>query len=262
MAVSPRPMAVAFSWLTVVPIPRRLTDGEFDRTLGAGVMATVPVVGAFLGTVAALAAWGLSATDLPGAMVSVLVVILLAVGTRGMHVDGVADTADGLGCYGPPERVTEVMRSGSVGPFGAATVAAILAVDAIGFATLAGAQRWLELGLAVAVGRLAAVVATRWSLSPAHDNGFGALVVGTQKMSVAVWTLLFVVAAALVGGFGAHDWFDTAGAIRAVVVVGVVVAAMWLFTRHCARRMGGITGDVIGAAIELGTTIAVIGLLV
>ncbi|MGW0036119.1 adenosylcobinamide-GDP ribazoletransferase [Gordonia desulfuricans] len=262
MAVSPRPVAVALSWLTVVPIPRRLTDGEFDRALGGRVMAAVPVVGAFLGTVAALAAWGLSATNLPGALAGVLVVILLAVGTRGMHVDGVADTADGLGCYGPPERVTEVMRSGSVGPFGAATVAAILAVDALGFAALAGAHRWPELGLAVALGRVAAVVAARWTLSPAHTDGFGALVVGTQKASVAVWTVTAALAAGLVGGLGANDWFDTAGTIRAVAVTVVVIAATWLFTRHCARRMGGITGDVIGAAIELGTAIAVIGVLV
>ena len=80
-------------------------------------MASVPAIGAALGAASAGLAFGLAQTDLPALTAGVLIVVLLGVATRGMHLDGLADTADGLGCYGPPDRVTEVMRSGTVGDF-------------------------------------------------------------------------------------------------------------------------------------------------
>lgn len=238
-----------------------------DRRVGRAVMAAVPVVGACLGIAGALLAWGLSRTDTPDTLIGVLVVALLALLTRGMHLDGLADTADGLGCYGPPTRVTEVMRSGTVGPFGVATLILILAIEAVGFGALTSQNRWWELGLAIAVARVAAVFACRWTLRPAHQDGFGSLVVGTQRFSLVAWTIVVGVASVATGGVapGPADetglTFDTGSAMAALATTGVMLTVTWLFTGHCARRMGGLSGDVLGAVIELGTAIMLIGLL-
>ena len=255
-------LAGAFSWLTVVPIPVR--NNTFDRRFGAAAIAAVPVVGLALGALVAVVAWALSLTDLPTTLIGIVLVVVLGVGTRGMHLDGLADTADGLGCYGPPERVAEVMRSGSAGPFGVATIAAVMIVDTAGFAALTGDSRWPAIAAAVFVGRVAAVIACRRSLPPARSTGFGALVAGTQRASIVVWSVLAIVAMVVAGGWQSlsPNVFDVGSALGAAVTAVIVLGFAWLFTRHCARRMGGINGDVLGAVIELSTAIALVGLLI
>ncbi|MHC3000773.1 adenosylcobinamide-GDP ribazoletransferase [Gordonia metallireducens] len=260
--ISPlRAVRTALCWMTVLPVGTGTDpDQPPDRAVGGAVMSALPVVGIVVGAAAAALAFGLSFTDLPTALIGILVVVLAAALTRGMHLDGLADTADGLGCYGPPERIAEVMRSGTVGPFGVATLVLTLGVQAAGSTDLVGESRWYELAFAIALGRLGAVVGTRRSISPAHPNGFGALVAGTQRVSIPVWCL---VAAAATVPIGLHDnGFDVAAVVQALVVVLAVVVFAWAFTRHCARRMGGLNGDVLGATIELGVAVALVGLLV
>ncbi|OCW84815.1 adenosylcobinamide-GDP ribazoletransferase [Nocardia farcinica] len=263
--ISPiRALRTAFSWLTVVPVGGHADASAPDRELGAAVMASVPAIGAALGAASAGLAFGLARTDLPALTAGVLIVVLLGVATRGMHLDGLADTADGLGCYGPPDRVTEVMRSGTVGPFGVATLVLTLAVQSTGFAALANGSRWYDLAFAIALGRFGAVVGTRRSLEPAHHNGFGALVAGTQRTSVAAWFVVALLATVPLGLStneidGGH--VEVAAVVQGCAIVLAVTAFAWWFTRHSARRMGGMTGDVLGATIELGVAIGVVGLL-
>ncbi|MEE4023227.1 adenosylcobinamide-GDP ribazoletransferase [Gordonia sp. PKS22-38] len=249
---------VALSWLTVLPLPQ--PTAEMNRSTGASVMSAVPVVGAVLGALAVAVATLLSLTDLPATLVGVLIVATLGLATRGMHLDGLADTADGLGCYGPPERVAEVMKSGSSGPFGVATLVVVMAVQAVGFGALTDQHRWYEIGFAVALGRLVAVVGARRGLVAAHTEGFGALVADSQRISIAAWTAVAVLAAAATGW--GTDGFAMTTAVQAIAVVAVVLLTGWLFTRHCARRVGGMNGDILGAGIELGVAIAVVGLLI
>lgn len=247
MAVSPlRAVGTAFSWLTVLPVPSP-ADAP-DRRVGAAVIRVVPVVGAVLGAVAAGAAFGLSFTDAPSVLVGLLVVGLLAVATRGMHVDGLADTADGLGCFGPPDRVRDVMRGGSSGPFAVATLVVALGVEAACFGALTSESDWYAILFAVAFSRVAAVIACRWTLSPSSPDGFGSLVAGTQRWSIPVWSLLALGTAYPLG------W-------PTLVIVPVVTAAIWGFSAHCARRMGGVNGDVLGACIEVALAMTLVGLV-
>lgn len=260
MRVSPlRAVRTAFGWLTVFPVGAE--DTTPDRTLGAAVIAAVPIVGAVLGALVALSGMALAHTGIPALLAGVLAVALLALTTRGMHLDGLADTADGLGCYGPPSRVTEVMRSGTVGPFGVATLVLVLGIQGVGFGALFDQSRWYDAAFAVALGRVGVLVAARRGLAPAHPDGFGALVAGTQRTALVVWAALALAAAAVCGFDVSTGVFDLPAAVTAMLVVLVVAVVVWLFTAHCARRMGGITGDVLGATIELGTAITVVGLL-
>lgn len=234
---------VAFTWLTVAPLPTpRLA---MDRATGGPAIAATPVVGAVLGGVAAAAAYGLSFTALPGLLVGVLVVALLALSTRGMHLDGLADTADGLGCYGQPERVREVMRSGDVGPFGSATLAVVLIVQSVAIGTLSDDGRWWQIAFAVALSRVAVVYVCRIGVPAADGSGFGALVAGTAKWSILAWTVLATAAAWPLG-------------LRALCSVAVVAVFAVAFSAHCRRRVGGVSGDVLGATVEISTALALV----
>lgn len=236
-------LITATSWLTVAPVPSPADPP--DRRLGGAVIAVVPVVGTLLGALGAAVAFSLSHTPAPALLIGLLVVAVLALATRGMHLDGLADTADGLGCYGPPERVREVMRGGPAGPFAVATLVIVLSIDAVCIGALADQNRWYAIGFAIALGRVAAVVAARTTLPPSSPDGFGALVAATQRGSVAVWAIVAAAAAYPLGPVG-------------YLSVLAVVAFAWAFSAHCARRMGGINGDVLGAGIELSVTLTLL----
>ena len=254
------PVQLAITWLTVLPVPQPATTP--DRTDGGRVITAVPIVGLLLGGLAAAAAYGLSFSALPSLISGALVVALLALVSRGMHLDGLADTADGLGCYGDPDRVRAVMRSGDVGPFGVATLVLVLLVQAAGFGALAEEHRWFAIALAVFIGRVMVVLACRSAVGPANDDGFGALVAGTQRVSVAVWLLLGGAAAVAAGFLDTHESpFDPKAAVVAVAALLATTVVAYLFTRHCAHRMGGSSGDVLGATVELSTTVMLVILL-
>ncbi|MFT4088853.1 MAG: adenosylcobinamide-GDP ribazoletransferase [Gordonia sp. (in: high G+C Gram-positive bacteria)] len=254
-----RAVHTAFSWLTVAPLPQ--PRGDVSRAVGGAAIAAVPGVGIVLGAVVAAFGFGFSFSALPAPLVGVLAVALLAVATRGMHLDGLADTADGLGCYGDAERVREVMRSGSLGPFGAATLVLALAVQAIGLAVLIQESRWYTAVFVIALSRVSAVIACRRSIAPANADGFGSLVAGTQRYAIAGWLVVALVAAPTAARLDDPSWSAAIDVVAPLVAVVVVAAFAYVFTAHCARRMGGMNGDVLGASIELSLALALVVVL-
>ncbi|MCD2096149.1 adenosylcobinamide-GDP ribazoletransferase [Rhodococcus rhodochrous] len=238
-------VALALSWLTMLPARG---PSEIDRAVAGRAISAAPVAGAVLAAAATAVCLIGSTVGTPPLVTGLVCVGVLAVGTRGMHVDGLSDTADGLGCYGPPERAREVMHSGGAGPFGVAALVVVLGLQAASFGALADADAWWAVAFAVFSGRVAVVVACRRGVAAAPGSGFGALVAGTQGVvPIAVWTVA-AVALSLVCLPG-PVWAGP-------VVVTVVLVVAVLFARHCAARFGGTNGDVLGAVTE-GTVAAV-----
>jgi adenosylcobinamide-GDP ribazoletransferase len=235
-----RGLALAVSWLTVLPV--RVAGADVAGAAGAA-LGWAPVVGAIVGAAAGVLVAGLSALGMPSLLVGLLGVGFLALATRGMHVDGLADTADGLGCYGPPERALTVMRDGGAGPFAVVTLLVTLGVQATALGSLTGGPVVTAAALAGATGRAGFAWCARRGVPAARSTGLGATVAGSQPVWTApAWWL--VLAAAGLGALPGRPWQGPlAVAVAAAVVVGL--------SAHTRRRFGGVTGDVLGAANEL-----------
>jgi adenosylcobinamide-GDP ribazoletransferase len=236
-------LRLAVSWLTVLPVPG---PSAVDRRVAARAISLTPLVGALLGVLAAALSWGAVVLGAPPLLAGLLAVGLLALLTRGMHLDGLADTADGLGSYGPPDRALEIMKSGGAGPFAVVVLVVGLGLQAVCF----GVEPWPAVLLAVFCGRVAFTWCCLESVPAARPEGLGALVAGTQPFAVPLlWTV--VALAGSVFAVPARPWLGPVGVLLAV---GLVL----LLIRHTRRRFGGITGDVLGAACELATTVVLV----
>jgi adenosylcobinamide-GDP ribazoletransferase len=240
-----RALALALSWLTVLPVH----TGEPSARTAAGALRWAPLVGAMLGAAAGALVLGLTVLGVPPLVGGLLAVGFLGLATRGMHLDGLADTVDGLGCYGPPERALAVMKDGGAGPFAVVTLIVVLGSQA---AALASLQPGLLVGgaaLAGAVGRAGFAWVARRGIPAARPGGLGATVAGSQPGWVAPlwWLVLAALGALLVPA----RW-------PGVLAVGLAAAVVVGLSRHTARRFGGMSGDVLGAASELAVTVVLV----
>ena len=245
-------LRLAATLFTVAPLPA----GPVNRATAAVAMAVAPGVGAALGAVLGGLLLGLDALAVPPLLAGVAVVGAGALLTRGLHLDGLADTVDGLGAYRSREQALEIMKRPDVGPFGVVALVLTLSAQAAAVAALP-ARGWpaalAAVVAATATGRAAVSWACRRNVPAARPEGLGALVAGTVGgPALALGTV--AVAALAVPAVPGRPWQGPA-AVLAALAVAVLLG------RHVVRRLGGITGDVLGAAVEVTATLAYLGLL-
>jgi adenosylcobinamide-GDP ribazoletransferase len=251
-------MRLAVTLLTAIPV--RGAGRVPTRPLAGAAMAWAPAVGLLLGAVAAgvleLAAGVAHTGPLLGA---VLAITVLAALTRGLHLDGLADWADGLGSRRPAAQALDIMKRPEIGPYGVAVLVLTLLIHVAAVARAEQIGRGLvAVSLAAVTGRLAMTLACRRGIPPARRSGLGALVAGTVPPALA----LALVAVVLAGAAGAgcaqtSGWVLATGWIFPVAAAAGLMASV-LITWLAVRRLGGVTGDVLGASGELATAACLI----
>ncbi|MGK5544652.1 adenosylcobinamide-GDP ribazoletransferase [Streptomyces sp. URMC 127] len=245
----------AFGTLTVLPV--RLT--RWDRAAARGGMLAAPLAGLAVGAASAAAGAVLLALGSGPLLAAVAAVAVPAVLTRGLHLDGLADVADGLGSGKPADDALRVMKQSDIGPFGVVTLLLVLLAQvaalsgAYGASPLRGALAALT---AAVTARCALTLACRPSVPAARPEGLGAAVAGAVTPRGALATTVAVLACCAAWG----AFLGPYGPLRTAAAALAALLCAELLLRRCVRRFGGVTGDVFGALAETTTTAALITL--
>lgn len=247
----PDPIRLALGTLSALPVP---PPRSLSRLVAGRAMVLAPLAALVPALAAAVVTCAGSLLNVPPLVTGALTVGALALATSGMHLDGLADTADGLAAGVDRQRALAVMRSGDVGPAGVVTLVLVALVQASAVADLTGSWRGIAaVAVAVVCSRSVLALCCTTPIPSARPTGLGATVAGTVPAGAALVAVVLpaAIGAPVLAGLGQPWW-----SLPLAVAVGLAGAGLLL--RRCVRRLGGVTGDVLGACVEITLT----GLLV
>jgi adenosylcobinamide-GDP ribazoletransferase len=223
----------AFRYLTILPLPRRRALGDLGRAA-----AWFPVVGLGLGACVALVSL-LADRLVPPGVGAMLLVALWAGLTGALHLDGLADSSDGLGGGWSRERALSIMRDARSGPFGVTAIVLVLGLKAATVATLPEGLAWRALVLAPVLGRAGPLLLIRLCPAARTEGAGHALAVGARWPGlVAGGVVAVVVSVAMLGVWSA-------------LLLAMTALLAWGWAVYLERRIGGFTGDTLGALVEV-----------
>lgn len=231
--MSIRSLRAAVSFLTVLPVAN--ADGGAGERLGR---AYFPAIGALVGLAAGVAfvVAASATTPLLGAAVAVAVLAAL---TGAIHLDGLADTADGLLTHGDAERRLAVMHQPELGSYGVTAIAAVIVLDVAALASIPTGRVLAALVVAGALSRLATLPVIAF-VPYVRSGGKGQAAWDSRRrgldLAVGVATVALV------------SLLDPRRALVAVAIAALVAAVLAIASK---RLLGGATGDVCGATAEL-----------
>jgi len=234
-------LRLAIGTLTALPVrPPTHIDQRTARTaVLLAPPATLP-----LGLAVAAALWLTHLLGVDPLVSGFLAVGVLALGSRAFHLDGLADTADGLTASYDRDRSLTVMKSGSVGPAGAAALIVVLGIQVVGFAGLSDEP--IAAGALVLASRASLALTCMRGVPAAAGDGLRSAFAGSVPWPLAL--LRWISAAAIAGVVLAVLGMPWQGAAIGFAIATVLVG---LLIRRAITRLGGVTGDVFGAGIEL-----------
>jgi adenosylcobinamide-GDP ribazoletransferase len=236
---------IALQFLTIVPLPRVRCD---EKDLGRS-MALFPLAGMTIGLLL-LGADYLFSPLLPRPVVDLLLVIILSLVTGALHLDGLADVCDGIAARGGRERFLEIMKDSRVGAVGVVglVLALLLKYQALGQIPLE--FKWQALLFFPLVARFAQVQVAVGAKS-ARSDGLGMLFIGGAGVAQFIIAYIFTLAVAyLLFGF------------KGIYCCFMLYLFTWSLKSWSHRRLGGVTGDVIGCISELNELMCLLILLV
>jgi len=239
---------LAGAFLTIFPVGR---DLPVEPPQLARSMGLFPAVGLAIGLLLVVIHWAL-APLLPRQVLDSLLVLILIVVTGGLHLDGMADVIDGLAGGRDRERSLRIMKDSRVGAMGAVSLAMLLLLKYVCLHNVPQELKPATLLFMPAAGRWAQVVLACCAPYVRPEGGTGAAFV--DHVGVREFLLAGVTLAAAAGILFA--W-------RGAALLLLLCLAVWVLLRYFRRRLGGVTGDVLGAAtelIEVFTLLAVLAL--
>jgi adenosylcobinamide-GDP ribazoletransferase len=237
-------LLLAASFLTIVPVGPRRTACEEELAASFGLF---PLVGFIIG--AALALEDLALAKCFGSTIrSGLVVLTLVALTGALHLDALADTADALGAGNDRERALNILRDSSVGVFGTIAVLFWVGLQWTALASIQGATRAAAIYLAPGLGRWA-MVAVAAGLDYLRAAGAGSFL----KRDWSWPNTRTASAIAMIAVIPVFSWHALAATVAAIAVA---LGTRWFYRRW----LGGVTGDLIGAAGALAELAAMLAM--
>jgi adenosylcobinamide-GDP ribazoletransferase len=231
----------ALQFLTSLPVKRDIPPEQLGRAT-----AWFPVVGLILGLVLAVLDW-LLGTVLPGAVVNAFIIVVLVALTGALHLDGLADTCDGLSGYRTREERLEIMRDSRIGAFGVVGIVLVLLVEYVSLNSLPPELKTPTLVFLPVVSRWAMVYAV-FAFPYARPEGLGAAYKQATRWSqFTIATTITVVIAIILFPF-----FSIMGLIM-VPAVCIIATALAFYLKS---KLGGLTGDCYGAINEVAEVAA------
>jgi adenosylcobinamide-GDP ribazoletransferase len=238
-------LLAAMAFLTRIPVGKVAAFDAADVAHSAGWF---PLIGVLLGTVYSLAA-ALLRNRLPPEVVAVLLVILDALATGALHYDGLADTADGFGGGRSREDILRIMRDHAIGSYGGLALASLVAFKVTASAALLKQSNWIAaLILTPALGRWSILLLTT-TLPYARPSASVIESMGKRSLLGGTATVLVAMIAATLATTSVTTSVTTSG--RAWIAMAAVAAVTAAFGFYCRRRIAGITGDTLGANLQL-----------
>jgi adenosylcobinamide-GDP ribazoletransferase len=230
-----KPLFAAIRFLTIAPIAG--TWGTAEEDLARSV-PWFPVIGLLLGAIAAAVAWSLSFVAPPMVTATAIVVVLLSF-SGCLHVDGLADTADGLLSSRPRERILEIMKDSHTGAMGVIAIVCVILLKFASLASLPADQLWPAVLLMPLAGRCMIVV--NMALLPcARPNGLANIFYRRPTRLAAIWAVAVLAAVA---------WYVLGS--RGLIVCAACMVITLAFSAYVYRKIGGATGDTFGAVCEI-----------
>lgn len=250
-------LLLGLTMFTVTPVPVTATI-RADRRTARLAIVWLPLIGLALGLVAAAVLYAvhfLALGPIGDYLAATLAISVLAAATRCLHLDGLADTADGLGSRAAPARALAIMRQSDIGPFGVVTLLLVVIVE------ISALAQCMHVGYpfgifavvaAVLTGRVAVVLACSRHVPSARPDGFGALVAASLSRLVGWTWALATLGSAWVAGNLLGEGIVAVAAVLAGLLAATILRGL------AVRRFGGVTGDVFGSLLETATVVVLV----